>query len=338
MRRLVIVLGITSVAFAGSTAYLARELSIERERSALVRTSAPAAPTDRPHVAAVTAKAAVAPAPPTADKPGSRDINVGFISEPGAQALPMSEYDIKKAQAEYSRTILAQLADPERREEILAEHKMMMRMSYPRVDQVLGLSAAEHSRLLELFAQQQMDMQEASARCMSDPSCQLRDLHLRDTDTRKRDIDELLGTERAAKFEAYKNTIGEREIVSRLRDRLPDVQRLSDANAELLISALAEERDLLHREASQRGAGMNQFSVGAGLIFAPAEGGSFEQRYESARQSSQRMRDRAAQFLSAEQMRAFDEMQDETLIALRSALRNKDVGRFGTVSVATPAN
>jgi hypothetical protein len=247
----------------------------------------------------------------------------------------LTEADIRKAQAEYSKTMLAQLADPERREEMLAEHKMMMRYSYPRVDQVLGLSAEEHSRFLELFAQQQMDMQEASAHCMNDPACDLRDLHVRQGDSRKREIDELLGAERSAKFEAYKNTIGEREVVNQLRNRLPDVQRLSDANTELLVAALAEERDLIQREA--RTTGTRGLGMGVGMVFAPTEDGTFEERYEIAQQSSQRLRDRASQYLTAEQMRVFNEMQDETLISLRGALRNKGVS-FSAVSVARPEN
>ncbi len=338
MRKLVATLALTSVAFAASTIYFARALAIERDRSAVASAAALPAKTVSAQPTAASLPAAMpasVSAQPATEKPsGDRNVAASFLSEPGVPQS-LTEADIRKAQAEYSKTMLAQLADPDRREEMLAEHKMMMRYSYPRVDQVLGLSAEEHSRFLELFAQQQMDMQEASAHCMNDPACDLRDLHVRQGDSRKREIDELLGAERSAKFEAYKNTIGEREVVNQLRNRLPDVQRLSDANTELLVAALAEERDLIQREA--RTTGTRGLGMGVGMVFAPTEDGTFEERYEIAQQSSQRLRDRASQYLTAEQMRVFNEMQDETLISLRGALRNKGVS-FSAVSVARPEN
>ena len=270
--------------------------------------------------------------------PDRQRITVGFLSEPARAEQAVSEADIKKLQAEHGQAFLARLADPEHREEMLAQYRMIMRQSFPRVDQVLGLSPAEHRQLMDLFALQQLDSQEAGARCMADPACQLNEFYGQHRDTRQREIRELLGAERARKFETYKNTMGERESVSQLRGRLPDVQRLGDSTAELLITALAEERDLMHREASQRGETMNSFSVGSGMLFAPTEGGTFEERYEMARQNSQRLRDRAAQYLNADQMRAFNEMQDETLLTMRSLLRHKDAGTTGSVSLALPVN
>jgi hypothetical protein len=91
---------------------------------------------------------------------------------------------------------------------------------------------------------------------------------------------------------------------------------------------------------------MNGFGIGAGMVFTPNDGGSFEERYAAAKQNSQRLRDRAAQYLNAEQLRAFNEMQDETLLSLRSMLRHKDTMNvqdgisFTTVAVpaAIPAN
>ena len=336
MRKLVIALSLTSVALAASTIYFASELAIERGR--LAGTQAADGAAAQPMPIAPAPVSATAPAPTASANPAdNRKANAGFSSEP-AVAPALTEADIRSAQAEYSRIILTQLADPERREEMLAEHKMMMRYSYPRVDQVLGLSAAEHSKLLELFAQQQMDMQEASAHCMADPTCQLQDLHRSNADSRKSEINELLGPERAAMLETYKKTTGEREAVNQLRNRLPDVQRLSDADTELLVAALAEERELISREAPD--ARMNSFSMGAGLIFAPSEGGSFEERYETASRNSQRLRERAAQILNAEQMRAFNEMQDETLISLRAMLRQKDSMSFSAsgLAIADPVN
>jgi hypothetical protein len=245
----------------------------------------------------------------------------------------MSEEDLLDAQREFSRRFLAQMADPQQREELLAERKIGLRHSFPRVDRVLGLTAEEYARFIELQALQQLDMQEASSRCSLDPQCQAREVFQQAHDQHARDIANLLGPERAQKFETYQNTLSEREAVSQLRNRLPDRQRLGDDQAEQLIAALAQEREAIHRETTTSGTGMQGFGVGAGMVFSPDDGRSFEERMEAARQNSRRMRDRAAAYLNADQLRLFEEMQDETLLSLRSALRNKGEQSISSVTV-----
>jgi hypothetical protein len=337
MSRLATLLGLTTAVFAGSTIYLAHRLSVERELRDTPMPGVAASATTPAAPVAPAATATVAPVPPakSAASAGHAPISTRAAL---VSALPMSEAEMKKMQADYSRSFLAQLADPERREEMLAEHKMMMRNSYPRVAQVLGLSTDEYARFLELSALQLIDAQEASARCMLDPDCQVGNALPKGFDSRKQELDELLGADRSRKLEVYKNTMGEREAVAQLRTRLPDTARLSDDQAEGLITALAEERDLIHREAAQRGEGVGSFNLGAGMVFAPADGATFEERYEAARRGSQRLHDRAAQYLDTEQLRAFDEMQDETLLGLRRMLRNKDATSMTTVGVIGPAN
>ena len=83
---------------------------------------------------------------------------------------------------------------------------------------------------------------------------------------------------------------------------------------------------------------MNGFNIGAGMLFAPSQGGSLEERLDVARQNSQRLRDRASQYLNAEQRRAFDEMQDETLLGLRRLLRGKDGTPNGYVDAVGPTS
>ena len=70
------------------------------------------------------------------------------------------------------------------------------------------------------------------------------------------------------------------------------------------------------------------------MVFAPADDRPFEERYEAARRYSQRLRDRAAQYLNPEQQRIFNEMQEDTLLSLRGALRNKDnAGGYTSVTI-----
>jgi hypothetical protein len=333
MRIVVILLALATAAFAGSTVYYARQLSVERARFASTATDpAPVAGrTPAESVArAVTPDSAeagtAAPATRGTKQAVLKPANGSeFISGVLINGQPMSEEDMKKMQAEYSRQFLAQLDNPEQREELLAERKMVMRHSYPRLAQVLGLSAEEYARYIELSALQQIEMQEMSSRCTLDPDCRMQDLRPQAGADRNQEIDDLLGPERKQKLGSYMNTMGEREAVAQLRNRLPESQRLGEDRAEALISALAEERNAIHQEASQQGMGSSSFGFGAGMVFTTGEGGSFEERYAIAQQNSQRLRERAAQHLNAEQLRAFNEMQDETLISLRGALRQKGI-------------
>jgi hypothetical protein len=327
MRKLVFALAFSTAAFAGSTWYLAHQLALERER----HPSVAAAQNVTPPAEDVSGSPATAanPADGATPRPTAQAEAPASTPRPG----PMTEADFKKAQADFSRRFLAQLADPQGREELLAERKMMMRHSYPRIAQVVGLSAEEYARFIELSALEQLDIQEASSRCALEPGCNSQDVFRNRMDEHGADIRDLLGPERLEKLANYKSTMSEREVVTQLRSRLPDAQRLNDDKAESLVAALAEEREALHREAAVRGSNVSGFGMGAGMIFSPNDGRPLEERYEAAMQYSQRLRDRAAQVLDGEQLRAFNEMQDETLLGLRSMMRNKDNMGFSALTV-----
>jgi hypothetical protein len=328
MRKLVLTLALSSVALAGSTVYFAHELFEERARNGAAASLAASPPVVSP----------ASPARPELSRSVSpSDVRASTAAVPakteavGLTARSLTEQEIKAAQVEFGRTFLAQIADPQGREDLISERKMIMRHAYPMLDKVLGLSSAEHARLLELFALQQLEMQEHQSRCAVDPHCRFHELRFNE-EPHQQQIAELLGQERVQKFESYKNSLGERESITQMRMRLPDAQRLADENAEGLITALAEERASINREAAQRGQGVNAFGVGAGMLYTTTDG-TLETQYDAARQYSQRLRERAAQYLNSEQLRVFNELQDEQLVTLRSLLRNK-----GYSAVAVPLN
>jgi hypothetical protein len=311
MRIIVVALTLLSATLAGTTVYFARELELERER---------------PRDAAVP----VARANPFTPAPASRPaITARAIVPEGASPVVAAgdqEEQARKFEADQARRVLKILADPERREGLLAEYKLNMRNSYPRIAQVLGLSKEDAERLFTLLAQQQMASQEKYSRCMVDTACKIGDVDMNQTTPGAQEITELLGTERQQQFETYKNTLMERESVVQLRNRLPDTIRMPDATAEALIAVLADERQKIYVEASQRGVDMNGYGYGAGIgmVFSASDAPSPEAQLESARANSRRMRDRAAEVLNAEQLRAFDEMQEELMISMRNQVHRKE--------------
>ena len=328
MRPVVLILSIATLTFAGTTVYFAREAAALSARSA------------EPRAAALTTPVVTVPADPADAReslmvtPPPSGVVAGATSANVAMPMRPTDADIRRMQADYSRQVLARLDEPQGRDEMRAEHRLMFRNMYPSLDRFLGLSADEHVALLNLMADQQIGLQEKHARCIMDSSCSLQSLSY-SGESHGREVGDFLGEDRARKFDAYRNTLSEREAVSQLRNRLPENSRLSPDAAEHLIIALAEERAALHREAVVSGNGIHSYGLGAGMLFAPAEG-SVESRHEGARQNSQRLRDRAAQHLDSEQMRVFNEVQDELLVNLRGLLRHK--GTFSAVTIPMPAS
>ena len=307
MRIIVIALTLVSATLAGTTVYFARELQLERGRSHAV--AAPIAQTPP----APQAQLPLPSAPPVVQQ---------TFTPPLAQA-ESKEADEKNMQVELSRRTLKMLTDPAQREGMLLEQKMMMRNMYPRLAQSIGMTNEEADRLFTLLAQQQIDFQEKFARCAVDPNCNERDGGLNQTDPSAQEIANLLGADRQQQFEAYKNTLMERESVVQLRTRLPDASRLPDERAEALVAALADERQKIHMEAAQRGAGMNGYGTGVGVVFSASDAATPEAQLESAQANSRRMRARAAEVLDTEQLRVFDEMQEELLISMMNQVRRK---------------
>jgi hypothetical protein len=309
MRIIVIALTLVSASLAGTTVYFARELARERERShAVAATYTQAPPAQQAQLRLPAA------APSVAQK---------AVTSPLAHTVS-EEVDAKNVQIELSRRTLKMLADPTQREGMLLEQKVMMRSMYPRLAQAIGMTNEEAEQLFTLLAQQQIDFQEKFARCAVDQNCDAQDASHNQTDPGAQEIADLLGANRQQQFETYKNTLMERESVVQLRSRLPDASRLPDERAEALIAALADERQKIHMEAAQRGAGMNGFGTGVGVIFSASDAATPEAQLESAQANSRRMRARAAEVLDAEQLRVFDEMQDELMISLQNQIRRKE--------------
>lgn len=330
-------LGILAATFAATTVYFARELARERDRTpAAVSQVAQSreevsGQTDLPVATPVTQNAPDSQAKPVALQ-GENTGNWGSVN-----GRKFSEGEMKKQQEQFARQTLAQLSDPQQREELLDQSLLMMRSMYPGLARALGLTREEHSRFLELLAQQQLRDQEGTMRCILDSQCQMQSQYQNWGNANSPEMKALLGTERGQKFESYKSSLNERHAVTQFRNRLAESNRLDSDTTEKLILALARERESIEREISGNGTGVNSVGLGGVTVISPNDDRPLEQRLEAARQYSQRLRDSAAAYLNAEQLRAFDEMQGETLQELPNILSYQEGGRFSAVSIAVPA-
>jgi hypothetical protein len=320
MNKLAAVLGTTTLAFALSTVYLARELSIERGRP-----PPPAAPTS-------TAVAAE-----TAAQFGSRqrsaDARAG--KAPGSKDAPqLPELDerqrfdarMRAEQEAQGRGFLRMMDDPQSRAELSEVTKTAQRQGYPKLDVILGLDSAGWEALLDLLTEQQLTSRARVVKCSFEPACDHMNPDPGGQETRNQQLAALLGSDKYERFTAYMSSTMERRDVDTFRSRLPENLSVSNEQAEQLISALAAERERLDREVTARGAGFNGLGTFGGMIYYSSAASTFEQRMESASEYSGRLRQRAAEILTKPQSVRFDQAQDEGLRALRIYLREQQTG------------
>jgi len=322
MRKLVVALSLISVTFAATTAYYATELRNERARNAaeVARRDAQvlAAAAARPVETTPAPALAIASTPPA---PSAQSAESVATASPQGVADP--DERVKRQLVEFSKRFLEQIADPARRAAMLAERRRGARTQYPRIAERLGLAPDEYERLLDLLAEQDFGYQERMSRCVLDPECNYRNFNRDDAKSRPLQIADLLGGDRAQRFEEYQNSLSEREIVTQLRARLTDNAYLSSELSESLILALADERARFEAEMRQTGTNTAGFGMTNGWIYY-ASGGSAAERLESATVYTRRMRDRAAQVLNADQLTVFEQMQESLLLNLRGQLEKRE--------------
>jgi hypothetical protein len=224
---------------------------------------------------------------------------------------------------------LAQLATPAGHAKLLAEEML----NYPRrlrpdLAKRLHLTSEEENRLITLESEQGLNVRALGARCRLEPGCRPESvLQQIDRQSDKRQLRDLLGPEKFDEYEAYLETVGERMQVRELRARLDASSALSDDRAETLIAAIHDEGKRYASETEQAGQSISAFgfSIGGGLMAAQpfGEPQSDAQTVSSAQEFARRIRERAAGLLTAEQLRQFAAIQDETLRQLRLMLRSQ---------------
>jgi hypothetical protein len=135
----------------------------------------------------------------------------------------------------------------------------------------------------------------------------------------------ILGPDAFAQFNSYRQAMPEWQAVVQLRGRLSEANYLKDGDAERLLSAMSAERERYVAESNQAGAKLRGWGAGTGMVWYSGDGG-IEEQLASATQYSDRMRQRAASILNAEQLHAFEQVQEELLASFANYLRSQSGG------------
>ncbi|MFC4313766.1 hypothetical protein ACFPN2_32130 [Steroidobacter flavus] len=243
MKILTVALTATSIALAGTSAYLWRQLDGERQKVvaaelalAKARTAVPDA---RPHES--MEDASVEPAGPNAlatALPGAR------VAEAGAQESPAESPEARFMRRE--RT--SPYATPQGREMMRLMNKVGNKRAYGDLIKQLGLKDSEVDALLNALADQDEREFETfqQARRSSEGRVDREALETarRDVQTQTQaQIASMLGASTAQKLSDYQATLGERMQVQQLSEQLDAFGlKLTDAQEEQMIAAMSEEK------------------------------------------------------------------------------------------------
>jgi hypothetical protein len=323
VNKLVGVLAVGTLAFAGATFHLANEVRDEEQRSAqrfLRATIALPAPAQQPQPLPfskpVDAEPRAARAP-LALSPSERDAQL--------------EVQIRAARASEGAKLLQRYEDPQEREKLLEEERAEQRRLLGRFPRMMSLTDEETNRLLDVLAQLHLEGQLKVARCVVEPRCSgpqdFSDVPM-DRDEAEMRIAAVLGAETARRYDTFQNSVQERLMVTSFRARLDGALMVREEDAERLIEALADERDKYAKELEQRGGKIHRTSI-SGFPVLVREGSwkRIVPEVNDAVALGKRQRERASRVLSAEQMRAFDEVQDDVVSMVRERRRSLETIR-----------
>lgn len=313
MRRLVHALSLSTLFFAVCTAYLARELYLERAADAVALAQSPSAAP-----AATAASPGQSTSSPievavSAERPANSVASTSAKSAaPATAATQPRQYEaattvVSQASPDPAK-ILAQLEDPAQRAAMVEERKNMYRTIYSDLGEYLHMDEAQFERFLDLKARQELALQEFGTRCYIENSCEApanREL----MKAQKREMADQFGAETMEGYERYVRTSSDRRTVSELRGRLPDKFRLLDSQSDALVNAFHEERQRIQNDSRQRGVQLSSFN---NVLYTPEPGTlPDDSTAQAAEEYNRRLRDRAATVLTPEQLAAFEKMQQE---------------------------
>jgi predicted transcriptional regulator len=321
MRKLVAFLSVCCVSLAIACGALYRELVQERA------TQSSAA------LLATPGRVAAADAPLSLEAEDAPDVESPFPSVPIASTPPPDAGAERRPnrQAERRAEMRAELerrrTDPEWQARALIRSKAEIRRRRPDLGNVLGLNSQQEEALVDLLARQQMQTEELAETVRFASESEQKALRQQGEAVMQQQQQEraqLLGA-RYESFQEYTRQVPERQQLRELRSRLDANASLTESQTNRLVAAMYQERDsyLQQMGAVESYAGYSSiypFLAASRDRDPQAQIRFAEEQVARTEDFQSRLRQRASQILSAEQLRRFDEMQEEQLQLVRNQI------------------
>jgi hypothetical protein len=243
------------------------------------------------------------------------NVAIADSDEPTSEATLISSTSPSPPERQ-KQHLLDQLEDPLQRSALRSKLAPRLETQMFPVSKHLNLSADEHARLTALLVEQALRSREKAVRCELQSGCDSSLLELSDRDSNQMELEQVLGAERARRFSDYMRSLPERQLVGNLRLRLLDGGDLTSDQEERLIMALADEREAFLARAKNLNLEVRTFVSVSGEVYGAASVGTSAREHEfleSAREYTQRVRNRAAEVLSPTQLDQFSTLQQSIL-------------------------
>jgi hypothetical protein len=227
---------------------------------------------------------------------------------PAPSGAPATPEDPKSS---FGGALAKMMSDPEMKKAIGQQQEMMVNTMYGPVFKQLGLSADETTKLKALLAAQQSlamdhagDMfnpsQDKAAQAEAAKTLAAQQTAIQDQEKA------LLGDTRYAQFQDYSGSIGQRMVVNQFSQQMASGQSpLSDGQSQQLLQIMADENKNNPSPFGASAGGVTDPNAFQALM---TEDG-INQFLQNMEAMNQRVLDRAAGVLTADQMQAFTEFQ-----------------------------
>jgi len=269
---------------------------------------------------------------PVPTQPAAAAFTVVRPNAPAQPAQPVvaNEPDAQEIRAQMTASFERQrtlLRDPEYREAMVAQQKMILMRMNPDMARDLELTPEQIDRLTTTLGEQsvrQMEAQQSFADVMTDPealSARMEEANRRSAATRQADLAEVrkvLGDAKFGEFETYQAMAAARSEASRIRESLAVAGvPLDDSLALPLAKVLHElaQKDLLREQAIDASDG--QWVARAGFNSMQSQLDTLEGIAKYQRQQ----REAVSRILSPQQLKVLEEEQESSLQIQRAQLR-----------------
>jgi hypothetical protein len=333
VHKIALVLAIAAVGEGLLALHLVRQLHEERESALALQARVSELERRAPQRAAVAPPVAVpaepAAAPFTVIKQGAAAQQSQPVgpTEPDAEAMRAQMI----ANSERQRALLR---DPEYREAMLAQQKVMLMRMNPDIARDLELPPDQMDRLYTTLGEQyvrQMEAQEYLGDVATDPegvSARMQEANRKSAEQREANLAEIrkvLGDSKYREFEQYMYMFGARSEASRIRDSLATAGVPLDGNLAMPLAKVIHEYQQKHAKANTVSLPANGELVEQAAFSSGPHGLSSvenqQQQLESVAKFQREQREALSRVLSPQQLEVIEEEQESTLQLQRAQLR-----------------
>jgi hypothetical protein len=333
VHKIALVLAIAAVGEGLLALHLVRQLHQEREGAQALQARVTELERRAPQLA-VGATLVPVPAQPeavpfTVVKPGppAQQPQPVVPIEPEAEAMRAQMI----ANSERQRALLR---DPEYREAMVAQQKVMLMRMNPDIAKDLELSPEQMDRLYTTLGEQyvrQMEAQEYLGDVATDPegvSARMQEANRKSAEQREANLAEirkLLGEAKYREFEQYQYMFGARSEASRIRESLATAGIPLDSNLAMPLAKVIHEYQQKYAQANTISLPADgEFVAQSGFISEPHSLNSVEnqqEQLESMAKFQREQREALGRVLSPQQLKVIEEEQESTLQLQRAQLR-----------------